>query len=130
MRFHKQRSRQRHPHPPPTAHVLRRPLHHLLAEPQTMQNTSRLCIKRVRVQLLQLLIRRVQRHLVHVVRHRQVLDAFFEFCDFFFGRGNDEVDGVDVGGLSFAADEVDVDVFGNFNIPLGDRLQEGGLGGA
>jgi hypothetical protein len=50
-----------------------------------------------------------------------------ELGDLLAGGGDDEVDGVGVGGLGFAADEVDVDVLGDIDVPLRDGLEKGGL---
>lgn len=81
MRFHEQGPRKRDAHSPPTTHILRRPLHHRLAEAQTMQDAPRLCLERVRIQLLHLLVRGVERELVHFVRDAELFDALLQFRD-------------------------------------------------
>jgi hypothetical protein len=76
------------------------------------------------IELLELLIGSFERELVNVICDGKFFDPGFEFGDFCFGRGNDEVKSVDVGGLCLAADMIYVDVWWNFNVPFCDRFEE------
>lgn len=114
-------------HTPPTTHVFRRTLHHFLAETKTMKNTTSLGFEGIGVQLLQLLVCGIKRELVYIVCHGEILNPFLELGNFVSGRSNDVIDSVDIRGLCFTTDEVDVDMFGDFNIPLSDRLEESRL---
>jgi hypothetical protein len=129
MGLDEQRPSERHPHPPPTTHILRRPLHHRLGEPEAVQKTRSLDLKRARIELFQLLVRSVQCDIVDVVRHGELLDVRLELRHLLFRGGDDEVDGVHVGGFGFSAHEVDVDVIWDFNVPLRDGCEESRLKG-
>lgn len=124
VRLDKQRTSQRNTHTPTTAHVLGGPLHHRLGKPKTVQDAARLGLERAGVHLLELFVRRIERHLVDVVCDGELFDALLELSDFGFGGRDDVVDGVDVRGLSFAADEVDIYVVRDRDIALGDGLEE------
>ncbi len=90
-----------------------------------MQNTSCLGLERAGVHLLQLLVRGVECALINVIRHGEFFDAALEPRDFLFRRGDDEVDGVDVGWFGLTAHDVDVNVLWDLYVALGDGLKEG-----
>lgn len=114
-------------HTPTSRHVLGRLGHHLLGEAETVQDRAGLGLEHGRVHLLDLLVDGLERELVDVVGDREILGKLLEALNLGLGRGDDVVEGVDVGRLNGAADEVDVDVIGDLDVALGDRLQEGRL---
>ena len=87
-----------------------------------MEDGSRLCFERAGVHLLKLLISLIQSDLVDVIRDGKFFNALLKLGDFGFGRRDDVIDSVDVGGLSFASDEINIDVIWDGNVALGDRL--------
>lgn len=127
MRFDEECAGEGDTHTPPTTHIFRRTLHHLLAEPKTVKNTTSLGFEGIRVQFLQLLICGVKRELIYIVCHGEILNPFLKLGDLFSGRSNDVIDSVDVRGLCFTTDEVNVDMFGDFDIPFCNRLEESRL---
>ena len=70
----------------------------------------------------------VELDFVDIVGDGEVLDALLELCDLFLGGRDDVIDGVDVRGLRLAPDEVDVDVLGDVDVAVGERLEECRLG--
>jgi hypothetical protein len=119
--------RERDTHSPATRHVLRRLGHHRRGEAETVEDRAGLGLEHRRVHLLNLLVDGLERELVDVVGDREVLGELLEPLDLGLGRGDNVVERVDVRRLDGTADEVDVDVVGDLNVPLGDRLQEGRL---
>lgn len=114
-------------HTPSSGHVFRRLLHHLLGEPETVKKGAGLRFEGSRVHVLKLLVRRLEGQVVDVVSHGELLDTSLELRDLGFRGSNDEVDSVDVRGLCFARDEVDIDMVWDLDVAVGDRLEEGRL---
>ena len=125
VRFDEKRTSEGDTHTPPTRHIFRRTLHHLLAKPKTVENRTSLGFERVRVHLFEFFVGSVEREFVDFFGDGEFFDALFETGDFFFGGVDDVVYGVYVGGFCFAAYEVDVYVFRDGDITLGDGLEEG-----
>ena len=127
VRLNKEGPRERDTHPPATRHVLGRLGHHCRREAETVEDRTGLGLEHRGVHLLNLLVDGLERELVDVVGDREVLSELLEPLNLGLGRGDNVVEGVDVRGLDGTADEVDVDVVGDLNVTLGDRLQEGRL---
>lgn len=85
-----------------------------------MEDRARLDFECGRIELLQLLIRCFKSQIIDFVGYGELLDASFELSNFLFCRGNDVIEGVDVRGLGFATDEIDIDMWWDGNVLLGD----------
>jgi hypothetical protein len=96
-----------------------------------MQYTAGFRLECTRVHLLQLFQRSFEGSIITVsIAGTEVLDPLLQFCDFLLCTGDDIVDGIDITGLGFTIHHVYIDVWGNFDISVGNGLQEGGFTGA
>lgn len=127
VRLDEKRPGERDAHPPATRHVLRRLGHHRRREAETVEDRTGLCLEHGGVHLLNLLINGLERELVDVVGNREILGELLKPLNLSLGRSNNVVKSVNVRGLDGTANEVDVDVVGNLDVTLGDRLEEGRL---
>lgn len=146
--FDEQGSGKSNSHPPTSGHVLGGLGQHGLGETQTGKNGTGLGLESVDVShLLELLVLGLESQLVDIVSDRHVLDLLLQSLHLCLGRGDDVVDSVDLRRLDGTTDEVDllyrgrtlarqlrpnsrsthINVFGNLDISLGDRFQEGRL---
>jgi hypothetical protein len=110
MWLNKERTSQGNTHTPTTTHVFCRTGHHSLAESKTVEDTASLGLKRIGIHLLEFLVRSLQSGVINIVCDAEIFDTLLEFSDLFAGGGNDEVDGVNIGGFSLTTDEINVDV--------------------
>ena len=76
-------------------------------------------LERARIHLLELLVESLERELIHIVRNGELLDARLEASDLLLGGLDDVIDGIDLRGLRFTTDEINVDMFGDLNVTLG-----------
>ena len=123
MGFDEERSRKRHSHPPSTTHVLGGFGHHRRSESQTVQNAARFRFESARVQFFELLVFLFDKLVVDVVGHAEVFDLLLESGNFFSGGCNDEVESVDICGVRFTTDEVNLRKSGNIlGLPFRGRI--------
>ena len=90
-----------------------------------MENRASFGLECVGVELLELLVRRLERKLVDVIRDRELFNERFEPRDFRLGGRDDVVEGVYFRRLRLSRDEVDVDVLGDLYVPGRNGLKEG-----
>jgi hypothetical protein len=89
-----------------------------------VQNGSGLCLESGWVEFLEGFVRGIECNLIDVIGYTELLDKCLEFSNLLLSRRNDVVDGVDIGRLCFAGNEVDIDMIGDFNISLRNRFEE------
>ena len=96
-----------------------------------MQYTSSLRLESTRVHLFKLLQDRLKNRVVSLrFASAEILDPLLQLCDFLLRSSDDILDCVDVAWLGFSVHHIDVDMRRNFDVSLGDRVEECGLSGA
>lgn len=127
---HKQSTRERDTHAPPTRKVLGCLGLHLLVKPQPVQNGRRTCLCGVAVERIQSLVNVLQA-LLHLgtLQPHQCIGLGFQSC-LFFVHTHHGLQGRHVRGLNLTIQVVDVDVLGEVELPEAQRTQQGRLSAA